>query len=256
MLSVYLSILASVSVAAQSQLCLGEYSTCPVSGACALIASQCSSCTAGQYVCPLTNTCVASAAALSTCPGLANTHFDTTLSVEARLDYIFAQQLTVDELIGQMTENASSIDRLSIPEYDYLNDDEHGVKQPDATAFPSGVSLGASWNADLIFQVGNAIGVEARGVHNSQLDKTGKTGGEGWPGTLKNGASTTLYAPNMNLVHDVRWGRAQEVFSECPHLSGDLTAVYIQGLQNTTSETQTPLLTAACCKHFAVYNIE
>lgn len=69
----------------------------------------------------------------------------------------------------------------------------------------------------------------------------------------------TLYAPNMNLVHDPRWGRANEVFSECPLLSGDLTAAYVQGLQNSTQETIAagqPLLTAACCKHMFVYNIE
>lgn len=38
------------------------------------------------------------------------------------------------------------------------------------------------WNPSLLFDIGNAIGVESRGVHNSQLDKSGETGGEGWPG--------------------------------------------------------------------------
>ncbi len=63
-------------------------------------------------------------------------------------------------------------------------------------------------------EVGLAVGVEARGIHNSQLDKSGEHGGEGWPGTLKNGVGLTLYAPNVNLVHDPRWGRAQEVYGE------------------------------------------
>lgn len=59
--------------------------------------------------------------------------------------------------------------------------------------------------------IGLALGTEARGVHNSLLDKSATTGGEGWPGTLRNGATLTAYAPNINLVHASTWGRAQEV---------------------------------------------
>jgi len=35
-------------------------------------------------------------------------------------------------------------------------------------------------------------------------------------------AGITLYAPNINLVRDPRWGRAEEVFGECPHLTSEL----------------------------------
>ena len=41
--------------------------------------------------------------------------------------------------------------------------------------------MGATWNAALLTSVGNAIGVEARAVHNTETDKSGKHGGEGWP---------------------------------------------------------------------------
>ena len=66
------------------------------------------------------------------------------------------------------------------------------VKQPDATAFPNGNSLGASWDAGLLTEVGLAIGVEARGVHNSLTDKSGETGGHQWPGTINNGVGLTM----------------------------------------------------------------
>ena len=88
-----------------------------------------------------------------------------------------------------MTDNASHIPRLAVPAYVWLNDDQHGVKQSDATAFPNGNALGASWDADLLTRVGLAIGTEARGVFNTLLDKSAQTGGEGWPGTLRNGAT-------------------------------------------------------------------
>jgi beta-glucosidase len=193
------------------------------------------------------------------CAGSAGTHYDASLSIEARLDYIFAQKLTLAELITQMTDNATQIPRLAIPAYVWLNDDQHGIKQPDATAFPNGNAFGASWSTPLLERIGLALGTEARGVFNSLLDKSAQTGGSGWPGTLRNGATLTAYAPNVNLVHDPRWGRAQEVMSEDPLLTGALVAAYVNGMQNSSApgvaETG-PLLMGACCKHYAVYNVE
>jgi beta-glucosidase len=247
--------------AAAAAACIGEFSTCP-NGACALLASACGQCGAGLYACPLSSSCFApgpAGAGYATCPGLAGTHFDATLPLAARLDAMFATPWTVAEYISQMTENATAIARLSLPAYSWLNDDQHGVKQADATAFPNGNSLGASWNAPLLTRVGLAIGVEARGTHNSLSDKSAETGGHQWPGTINNGAGLTLYAPNVNLVHDPRWGRAQEVMSECPKLTGDLVTAYVRGLQNNSAPKIADagtLLTIACCKHYAVYNTE
>jgi beta-glucosidase len=238
---------------ALSAPCLGEYSKCP-SGACALIAtgpfSQCAQCAAGAYACPLSTTaCFTDAASYAACPGLAGTHFDSTLSLDARVDYMFKAPWSVAEFIGQMTDNATSLSRLSIPNYSWLNDDQHGVKQPDATAFPNGGAMGASYSTELLRRVGLAIGTEARGVHNTLDDKSGETGGHSWPGTIQNGVGLTMYAPNVNLVHEPRWGRANEVMSECPHLSGSLVAAYVQGLQNATPAapvgTAGPLLAVA-----------
>lgn len=142
----------------------------------------------------------------------------------------------------------------------WLNDDQHGVKQPYATAFPNGASFGAAWDADTMLAIGLALGTEARGVHNSLLDKSAEQGGEGWPGTLRNGAGLTAYAPNINLVHDPRWGRAQEVMGEDPYLTSTLVAAYVSGMQNISGadlvNSGAPLLMAACCKHYAAYNVE
>jgi hypothetical protein len=42
--------------------------------------------------------------------------------------------------------------------------------------------------------------------------------------------------------------------SEDPYLTGSLVAAYVTGLQNSTAATAVtgPLLTVACCKHYAV----
>lgn len=89
-------------LAAQQAPCAGEFSRCPTTGACALVPQQCAQCPSGQYACPMSSACVPTADAYTTCPGLKDTHFDATLTVEQRLDYIFAQSLSVAELITQM----------------------------------------------------------------------------------------------------------------------------------------------------------
>ena len=133
---------AALRTAAAANICFGEYSTCP-NGDCALTMAACGSCPAGQYRCPVSSTCFSGPSAYSSCPGLAGTHFDASLSTDARLDYMFSTPWTAAEYISQMTENATAVERLSIPAYSWLNDDQHGVKEPDATAFPNGGALGA-----------------------------------------------------------------------------------------------------------------
>jgi hypothetical protein len=60
-------------------------------------------------------------------------------------------------------------------------------------------------------------------------------------------------------VRDPRWGRAQEVYSEDPKLTGDLSAKFVQGAQGSSedgSAEEKELLTVACCKHLAAYDLE
>ena len=61
------------------------------------------------------------------------THFDATLDIEARIDYLL-NVTTLDEQIGQLTNKAPAIDHLGIPSYNWLNDDQHGVGRTSAKA--------------------------------------------------------------------------------------------------------------------------
>jgi len=194
---------SAAAAAAVSGPCVGEYTRC-ASGACAFNTESCAQCPPGEYACPLSTACSPDGA-FASCPGLAGTLFDASLPVDARLDWLIPQ-LTLPELLSQMTDNTTGIARFSVPPYVALNDDQHGVKSPNATAFPNGVTLGAAWDEELLFRVGLALGVESRGVHNGADDKSGQHAlpGQGGPGTLVNGQGMTYYAPNLNLVHDVR----------------------------------------------------
>ena len=174
--------------------CAGEFSKCS-DGSCTL--GPCGVCKSAQYLCPDFKTCVGSAAAYVQCPGLKGTHLDWELEEEARLAFL-VNHTTLEEQAAQLINMAPAIERpgIALPAYNWLNDDEHGVKQQMATAFPDGPSLGAGFAPDTMWQVGQAIGVEMRSLHNDLKNKSGH---------CCNGVGITAYAPNMNLVHDPRW---------------------------------------------------
>jgi len=141
--------------------------------------------------------------------------------------------------------------------YQWLNDDEHGVARTPAraTAFPSGCGLGATWSADILLEVGRVIGQEARGLHNGFLRTDPSRS------MHCNGCGITLYAPNINLVRDPRWGRAQEVYGEDPAHMAQLVRSFVTGAQNNTEGNSTDaggkhLQVGMCCKHFAAYDVE
>eukprot|EP00163_Fabomonas_tropica_P032439 TRINITY_DN812_c0_g2_i24.p1 TRINITY_DN812_c0_g2~~TRINITY_DN812_c0_g2_i24.p1 ORF type:complete len:525 (+),score=115.58 TRINITY_DN812_c0_g2_i24:416-1990(+) len=157
--------------------------------------------------------------------------------------------MNLTEKVSQLTNDAPALQRFYIPAYNWLNDDEHGVRNAAATSFPNGCSLGSTWSKETLYNVGRAVGIESRGVKNGATQYGNRGHGE-------NGYGITLYAPNMNLVRDPRWGRAQEVYSEDPKLSSDLTVNFVNGAQGTEDATSPYMLAAGCCKHMAAYDLE
>lgn len=89
-----------------------------------------------------------------------------------------------------------------------------------ATCFPAAVALGASWDGELVREVGMALAREA-------LDK---------------GASVLL-APTVNLQRLPLNGRHFECFSEDPALTAELACAFVEGVQSQE--------VAATLKHFA-----
>eukprot|EP00039_Didymoeca_costata_P007118 m.96434 g.96434 ORF g.96434 m.96434 type:complete len:835 (+) comp13547_c1_seq2:207-2711(+) len=236
--------------------CIGEFQYCKNNGECTLF--ECNStdtphCTHGEYRCPISNHCVKGAEAYEECPGLKGTHLDHTLSTEERVSKLIAVA-NITEMISQLTNAAPALERLGIPAYNWLSDDEHGVRGWESTYFPDGPGLGASFDKELLFEVGEVVGKEARAKHNYLTHTTGMRD------NAFNGDGITVYGPNMNLVKDPRWGRAQEVYSEDPKLSSDLTMGYVNGIQgaypNATQKDKTYMQAGACCKHYVAYDLE
>ena len=150
-------------------------------------------------------------------------------------------EMTVYEKISQLLYTSPSIGRLGINEYNWWNEAAHGVARADtATVFPQAIGMAATFDPDLIYEVGCAVSDEARAKYNKSVQF-------GDRGIYK---GLTFWAPNINIFRDGRWGRGQETFGEDPYLTSEMAVSYIKGIQGDGEY----LKAAACAKHFAVHS--
>lgn len=151
-------------------------------------------------------------------------------------------QLTLDEKISQLTQDAKGIDRLGIKPYYWLNEALHGVgRDGRATVFPQPISLGATFDPEIVQQIGDAIATEGRAKFIvAQRQKN-----------YSMYAGLTFWAPNVNIFRDPRWGRGMETYGEDPFLTGVLGTAFVKGMQGNDPFY---LKAAACGKHFAVHS--
>lgn len=98
-----------------------------------------------------------------------------------------------------------------------------GLAAWKAATFPTPLAWGASFDPELVAEVGAAIGTSMR--------------------TL--GAHQGL-APVLDVIRDPRWGRVDECIGEDPYLVGTIGTAYVQGLQGQGVH--------ATLKHFLAYS--
>ena len=101
---------------------------------------------------------------------------------------------------------------------------QRGVIHPEATKFPQCAGIGGSFDRELVAQMGDAIGAEAANLGIRQL-----------------------YAPNVDIPRDPRWGRMQEGYGEDPYLTGEMGSLYVKGVQSHQ--------VASTVKHFIAYGV-
>lgn len=151
------------------------------------------------------------------------------------------QQLTLEEKAslcsGLNFWYLRGVERLGIPSI-MVTDGPHGLRKQlgdassvgltdtaPATCFPTASALAATWNRDLIREVGVALGEECRQEKVS-----------------------VILGPGMNIKRSPLCGRNFEYFSEDPYLTGEIARSHITGVQSQGVGTSV--------KHFALNNQE
>ena len=163
------------------------------------------------------------------------------LPVQQRVNDLLSR-LTIGEKIDQLLNEAPAIDRLGVPRYNWWNECLHGVARAGyATVFPQSISIAASWNKKLIFDVASATADEARAKHH-EFVRRGERG-------IYQGL--TFWSPNINIFRDPRWGRGHETYGEDPYLTGEMGKEFVLGLQG---DDPTYLKVVATAKHYAVHS--
>jgi beta-glucosidase len=165
-----------------------------------------------------------------------------SLSVEERAKDIVSR-LTLEEKVAQMLNKAPSIDRLGIPEYNWMNECLHGLGRTKhkVTVFPQAIGMAAGWDKEAMKIMADYTAEEGRAVYNIAQAKQ----------SYKSYQGLTFWTPNINIFRDPRWGRGQETYGEDPYLTSMLGKYFVEGLQG---DDDTYMKAAACAKHFAVHS--
>ena len=166
---------------------------------------------------------------------------DASQPLESRVNDLLSR-LTLEEKISLVHADSkfttAAIPRLGIPRR-WLSDGPHGVREdigPDtwnpagrtddfSTAMPAGICLAATWDPELGFHEGEAIGQEARA--------RGKD---------------IMLGPGVNILRTPLCGRNFEYLGEDPFLASQMCVGYIRGEQSQD--------VSSCVKHFALNNQE
>jgi len=120
---------------------------------------------------------------------------------------------------------AGGVERFKIPATVFADGPRGLSFVKGATAFPTTMARGASWDVNLEYRIGEAMAEEIRAV------------GGNYSGAVC-----------MNLLRHPAWGRAQETYGEDPHHLGVMASALVAGIQKHNVQ--------ACLKHFAANSME
>ncbi|MBB6110984.1 beta-glucosidase [Mucilaginibacter lappiensis] len=113
--------------------------------------------------------------------------------------------------------------RLGIP-VDFTNEGIHGLNHDRATSLPAPISIGSTFDKQLVRRAGQTVGREAKAL-----------------------GYTNVYAPILDPARDQRWGRVVECYGEDPFHIAELGKQMVLGIQEEG--------VASTLKHFAVYSV-
>lgn len=142
-------------------------------------------------------------------------------TLEDRITDILSRMSTAEKILQLHQEggfNTADNARLGIPGF-VMADGPHGVRDGLATSFPVGIGMASTWDVELAYRVGLALGKEFRGKGKHQA-----------------------LGPCLDIDRDPRNGRSPETGGEDPYLCAQITTAVVKGIQTTP--------TVATIKHY------
>ncbi len=148
-------------------------------------------------------------------------------------------QMTLEEkaalCTGASAWTTTPVERLNVPEL-FVSDGPHGLRRvPEvhslsnkslpATCFPTASATASSWDAELLYEMGQALAEEAIAL-----------------------GVDVILGPGANMKRSPLCGRNFEYFAEDPYLAGAMATALIEGIQSKGVGTS--------LKHFAANNQE
>ena len=185
-------------------------------------------------------------------------------------------RLTLEEKLSLTSSTHQPVPRLGIPGYSWGNECLHGavvkadstpasIPANGATVFPQPIGLAATFDEQLLLDVGTAISDESRGLSNAG----GAAGSTPafldcwapninifrcagcWEGLLLcriwHGYRICMRSPHLltrltlnvaRSYRDPRWGRGSETYGEDPTLTSTMLLAFLKGLQGNSSVAQ------------------
>jgi beta-glucosidase len=118
--------------------------------------------------------------------------------------------------------------RLGIPAL-FFGEGLHGYMEYGSTSFPETMGMASTWDPALVKRVYSAIADEASSRGADQL-----------------------FAPDLDIARDPRWGRTEETYGEDPYLVSRMGVAMVEGMQGDSFAIDRHHVMATA-KHFAVH---
>ncbi len=165
---------------------------------------------------------------------------DKSLDIDDRVRLLLSE-LSTQEKLGLLCGWQRAVPRLGLNDFHIGAEVARGLVcrgkfgEAPTTVFPEPFGLAASFDTELMRQIGDVTGVETRIYY-----KKGKT-------------SLCVWGPTVDAERDPRWGRTEEGYGEDPFLIGEMSAAYTLGM---AKETDGYLRVIPTLKHFCANNNE
>jgi beta-glucosidase len=137
-------------------------------------------------------------------------YLDPATPTEDRIDDLLPR-MTIDEKVSQIVDSWGSpgIERLGVPPLLKTEGLHSQSYSTGATLFPQAIAMAATFDPDLIAQVGQQTAIEAKAAH-----------------------LRASWSPVLDVVRDVRWGRTEETYGESTYLVSRMGVAWIEGFQS------------------------